>query len=127
MMVGVMHPDIIGIEDTSAGRTYSSHGKGAPRGECRVRGKGSGFKLCYFSDYLIRVSDEARSLVPNYGEICGKDSGVLFPFYCAQNGFECRARFLYKLAEQSIAASMAAKVAGMPDEESSRSLSPLIT
>jgi hypothetical protein len=32
MMVGVMYPDIIGIDEESVGKTWASQGKGAPRG-----------------------------------------------------------------------------------------------
>ncbi len=32
MMIGVIHPEIIGIEDAGVGRTCPSHGNGAPGG-----------------------------------------------------------------------------------------------
>ena len=36
----------------------------------------------------------ASDLVPYYGEISGEDIVVMFPFQCAQNEFEGRARII---------------------------------
>jgi hypothetical protein len=123
-MAGVIHPEIIGIEDADVGGTCLSHGKVAPRGERMVGSGGWGrdLYLCNISNHFIRGSDETvRSLVPYYEEICGKGSSIRYPFRYAQNRFERHTRFLNKQAEQSIAVSQAATVARMSDEASSYS------
>jgi hypothetical protein len=52
MMTGVMHPEIIGIEEEGVGRTWPSHGKGASGGSV-----GSGDKATvYISAILASTS-----------------------------------------------------------------------
>ncbi len=75
--------------------------------------------MCNFSDHFIRGIDEtARGLVPYEGEICKEESSYRFSFRYALNRFERHTRFLNKKAEQSLAISKAAKIAGKSNEQS---------
>ena len=98
MMVGVMQPEIIGIEDAGVGWMCHNHGTGAPGGSV-----GSGDKAAV-SMCAILATTSAGAVMrwpvisSRMMEIYWKDIGVLFPLRCSHNGVERRASFFHKQA-----------------------------
>ena len=117
MMAGVMHSEIIGVNDAGVGWTCPSQGKGAPGGSVGS-GDRTAVSICVILATTSSGAVMRRPVVSSRitERFVGRKRGIGYPFRCAHNRFERNTRFLNKKAEQGLTVSHAMNVAGMADE-----------